>query len=140
MLRVLYFFTLDGVEIEIKLDSAITAVTAEGNVGKTYVFNALQAYKNSNVLAKLPFNYFLINDCNVTDCAFIPSLKDTLIVIDNWDVVKEAYPQVQTMLNTQHYQCLVFGRDLDGLRINRDYLLRLRQKGNKIYSTSIFSW
>lgn len=74
------------------------------------------------------------------DCAWITQIKDILVIIDNYDVVREGYPEIVNILNSEKYQCLIFGRNINDLRLNRDYIFKLKTDRAKkeINAISVF--
>lgn len=126
-----------GFRFNIPLYYATTVIYCGGGTGKSFIFNQLQELKSQ---CKLKRSLLLINELNIMDCAWITQLKDTLVIIDNYEVVREVYPEIVKILNSEKYQCLIFGRNINDLRLNRDYIFKLKTDRAKkeINAISVF--
>lgn len=133
-LQSLNFITTTGYHVYIPLWFANTALTGDSGSGKTYIFNAIRQLQQ---MGRFEYKVFLINDNNWYDCQHIENMTDTLIIIDNWEVISLKYPKIKELLNTDSIQSLVIGRDFEDLRLHRDYVYRLNADMNKKKITAI---
>ena len=54
--------------------------------------------------------------------------------------MREGYPEIVNILNSEKFQCLIMGRNINDLRLNRDYIFKLKTDRAKkeINAISVF--
>lgn len=103
----------------IELADNTTAVYGDGNVGKTCIYNKLMNAANAK---QLEYDVLFINMQTQYNVALLQKHVDALFIIDDFDAIRLVRPEIITYLNNSINQVLLFGRDLEDLRIDKHYL------------------
>lgn len=116
-------------KFDIELADNVTVVYGDGNVGKTCIYNKLMDAVNKK---QISYNIFFINMQSLYNVPLLQEKhnENTLIIIDDFDVVRIKRPEIITWLNYSINQVLIFGRDLHDLRVDKHYLYRISRIGS----------
>lgn len=102
-----------GIHIEIQLSPFVTVISGYSGTGKSFIVNAIknQAAQSQtgeiNCISVDRFPFFL---------AEYESCSDSLLVVDNADLLLCKYPDAVDALNCDRRQVLLFSRQLCGVR------------------------
>lgn len=123
MLDALKFKTEQCYHVYIPLTCTNTVLWGDSNTGKSYIFKDLKILACNR---KLPFHCVCIDRSNSSTVIDILSHEvNGLIVIDDFDIIYEAYPEIKSPINTVRNQVLIIGRKVSGIRVNRDFCFEL---------------
>lgn len=122
-----------NIEFKLKLSETITMVFGDGNTGKTCIFNFLKNYANKGKLKNIIF----IDMTTLYNVDILKTNSSALFLIDDYDVVKLMRPEIIELLNKTGHQALIFGRDIEGLRVDKRYLYYAKRKNNHIFFDSV---
>lgn len=113
----------------------ISCVLGDSGVGKSYLFSNL---KNLSDERKLKYPCYVINNIFTQVIPLLSKIECGLIVIDNFEELRYRYPELIDYLNSIYMPCsaqvqvILFARDVYGLKLNKDYMFDMVQRGNKI--------
>lgn len=113
----------------IKLADNTTAVFGDGNTGKTCIFNKLIEAVNRKEISD---DFLFINMRMLYNIKMLKQYCDALFIIDDFDAIRILRPEIVEILNYSINQVLVFGRNIDGLRIDKHYLYCSEREGSKL--------
>lgn len=120
----------------IELADHTTAVYGDGNTGKTCIFNKLIAAVNTKQCAD---KFLFINMNMLYNVKLLQQRCNALFIIDDFDAVRQVRPEIVELLNYSINQVLLFGRDLEGVRVDKHYLYRTNRTGNMLSFIPMFA-